>query len=104
MKKIFIVDDDQATRMQYQAEFTSGGYEVIASSDCKGFIKTIVRHQPDLIILHIKTGRVHELKTLEELRNNGYEMPVILSTEYLSLEMVKNLLQQIKKSHEIRLG
>ena len=101
MNKILVVNDSAPVRLLYQGELTCEGYEVITASDCKGLLETIAQHRPDLIILDIKTGEVNELNTLEEIRDAYYDMPVILTTDYLPVNTIQNLLQVIEKSHEV---
>jgi len=85
MNKILVVNNSAPVRLLYQEELTSGGYEVITASDCEGLLETIGLHRPDLIILDINTGEVNEVNTLEEIRDAFYDMPVILTTDYLPL-------------------
>jgi DNA-binding NtrC family response regulator len=101
MSKILVANADYAKRLLYQEELTLEGYEVITASDCEGLLETIAEHRPDLIILGIKTGEVNELNTLEEIRDAYYDMPVILTTDYLPVNTIQNLLQVIEKSHEV---
>lgn len=102
--KILIIDDNREKRLFYEQEFTRAGYEVITRSDCVGILEIIAWHKPDLIILSIKEKAEKELGTLEEIRSARYETPVILSTEYLSLETMQSLLRQIERSHEVWLN
>jgi len=103
MKKILIVNDDYEIRLSYQGELMREGYEVITADNCVGILETIALHKPDLIILGIRMGEVNELNALEEVRNANHDMPVILSTDYLPLDMVQNLLKLIEKSHDVGL-
>lgn len=96
-----VANADYGIPLLYQEDLTLEGYEVITASDCEGLLETIAEHRPDLIILGIKTGEVNELNTLEEIRDASYDMPVILSTDYLPLNTIQNLLQVIEKSHEV---
>ena len=101
MNKILVANADYAKRLLYQEELTLEGYEVITASDCGGLPETITEHNPDLIILDIKMGATNSLNTLQEIRDASYDMPVILSTDYLPLNTIQNLLHLIEKSHEV---
>jgi two-component system response regulator (stage 0 sporulation protein F) len=104
MKKILIVDDDYANRLLYQEEFTVEGYEVITANTCEGLLETIARHLPNLIILSFRRAEGNELDTLDKIREANYEIPVFLSTEYLPVGTVHNLLQKIEESRRAYFG
>ena len=101
MNKILVANADYAKRLLYQEELTLEGYEVITASDCEGLLETIAEHRPDLIILHLEMGEVKGPDIVQEIRDASYDMPVILSTDYLPLNTIQNLLQVTEKSHEV---
>ena|GEM_PF-5338701 len=74
---------------------------MITASDCEGLLETIAEHRPDLIILGIEMGEVNGPNIVQEIRDASHDMPVILSTDYLPLNRIQNLLQVIEKSHEV---
>jgi DNA-binding response OmpR family regulator len=82
MNKILIVDDEEAIRILYTAEFEEDGHKVIATGDGSRVMELIDRQSPDLIVLDIKLGNYNGLDLLQEIRNTRYDLPVILSTAY----------------------
>ena len=48
----------------------------------KNILELIEKERPDLIILDIKMADCNGLDVLQEIRNNYYNLPVILSTAY----------------------
>ena len=101
MNKILIANADYSMRLLYQEELTFKGYEVITASDCEGLMETIAQHNRDLIILDIKMGEVNGPDIVQEIRDASHDMSVILSTDYLPLNTIQDLLQVVEKSHEV---
>lgn len=82
MNKILIVDDDVPIQILYADELTEEGYEVIATGDGLGLLGLIEGAQPDLVVLDVRLGEINGLDLLQDIRNNYYELPVILCTAY----------------------
>ncbi len=82
MKKILIVDDDKWIRKLYGEELIEDGYDVIARGDGSGLDKLIEHENPDLVVLDIKLGGYNGLDLLQGIRNNYYDLPVIICTAY----------------------
>ena len=82
MSKILVIDDDQAIRTLYQEELTSEGYEVITTGDCKSLLNTVREQEPDVIVLDIMMQGYNGLDLLQDIRNDHWDLPVILCTSY----------------------
>ena len=82
MAKILVVDDEEHIRMLYEEELKEEGYEVATAASGKNILELIEKERPDLIILDIKMADCNGLDVLQEIRNNYYNLPVILSTAY----------------------
>ncbi len=82
MAKILVVDDEEHIRLLYSEELTEAGYEVITAKDGYRLVQKIEKEKPDLIILDIKMVDYNGLDLLQEIRNNFYDLPVILCTAY----------------------
>ncbi len=86
MAKIMIVDDEEGIRMLYKAELQDEGYRVVTRSDGKDLLPAIDAESPDCIILDIKMGQYSGLDLLQEIRKKHYDLPVILSSAYISFK------------------
>ena len=82
MAKILIVDDEEHIRYLYSEELTEVGYEVITADSGYRLIEKIENEKPDLIVLDIKMVEYNGLDLLQDIRNNFYDLPVVLCTAY----------------------
>ena len=82
MAKILIVDDEEHIRYLYSEELTEVGYEVITADSGYKLIEKIENEKPDLIVLDIKMVDYNGLDLLQDIRNNFYDLPVVLCTAY----------------------
>ena len=82
MNKILIVDDDVSIQILYADELTEEGYEVITTDDGLGLLGLIEEARPDVVVLDIRLGESNGLDLLQDIRNNYYELPVILCSAY----------------------
>ena len=72
MKRILVVDDDEAIRILYAEELADEGYEVI-TNDGQSQIMTIIKEkEPDVIVMDIRLGKNNGLDLLQEIRNRYY--------------------------------
>ena len=82
MKKILIVDDDESVQFLFSEELIEEGYEVLKSGDGSHVLELIEKESPDLIVMDIKLGKCNGLDLLQDIRNQYYNLPVILCTAY----------------------
>ncbi|RLC27212.1 MAG: response regulator [Deltaproteobacteria bacterium] len=82
MAKILIVDDEEHIRYLYSEELSESGYEVITADSGYKLMERIREEKPDLIVLDIKMVGYDGLDLLQEIRNNFYDLPVVLCTAY----------------------
>jgi DNA-binding response OmpR family regulator len=82
MPKILVVDDEEHIRLLYSEELKEAGYEVITAENGYKLLETIEGEKPDLVILDIKMVDYNGLDILQDIRNQFYDLPVILSTAY----------------------
>ena len=82
MNKILIVDDDVPIQILYADELTEEGYDVITTGDGVGLLGLIEEARPDVVVLDIRLGESNGLDLLQDIRNNYYELPVILCSAY----------------------
>lgn len=82
MNRILVVDDDVPIQILYADVLSEGGYEVMTTGSGVGILELIGEVQPDLVVLDIRLSDSSGLDLLQDIRNNHYEMPVILCTAY----------------------
>ncbi len=82
MAKILIVDDEEHIRLLYKVELEDEGYEVATAADGHRLLEKIEEEKPDLIVLDIKMAGYNGLDLLQEIRNQYYNLPVILCSAY----------------------
>jgi len=82
MSKILVVDDEEHIRLLYSEELNEAGYDVSTAAGGYKLIERIEEEKPDLVILDIKMADYNGLDILQDIRNDFYDLPVILSTAY----------------------
>ena len=117
MKKILVVEDDQALALAYQKKFTQSGYDVKVANDGQSGFSSAAKEKPDIIILDIMLpGGMNGFDVLQQLKLSAAtkDIPVIVMTnlaeqgesakeagavEYLLKVNItlENLLDKIKK-------
>ena len=86
MPKILVVDDEEHIRLLYSEELKEAGYEVITAESGYKLLERIEEEKPDLVTLDIKMVGYNGLDILQDIRNDFYVLPVILSTAYDSFK------------------
>ena len=82
MKKILIADNHKAIQFLLSEELSEEGYQVIVTSQGGRVLGLIERNRPDLVIMEVKLGRYDGLDILQDIRNNYYNLPVILYADF----------------------
>jgi DNA-binding NtrC family response regulator len=82
MAKILVVDDEEHIRLLYSEELADEGYDVITADGGYKLLERIEEEKPDLVVLDIKMVDYNGLDLLQDIRNQYYELPVVLCTAY----------------------
>ena len=82
MARILLVDDDQNIRRYYKEELSDDGHQVSAVASGHQLLRTIDFFKPDVVVLDIKLVDYDGLELLKEIRNEYYNLPVILCSAY----------------------
>jgi len=96
--KILVVDDEAHIRMLYTEELTEDGYEVITAENGLGLIERIKTENPVVVVLDIKMVDYNGLDLLQDIRNNFYDLPVILCSAY---DTFKDDMKSIAADHYV---
>ena len=82
MARILLVDDDQNIRRYYTEELSDDGHQVSAVASGHQLLRTIDLFKPDVVVLDIKLVDYDGLELLKEIRNEYYNLPVILCSAF----------------------
>lgn len=94
MKKIAIIEDDQAISQMYRMKFENEGYEVETAENGEVGLELIKKMKPDIILLDVMMPIMNGDEMLEKLRNEpwGKDTKVIILTNIGEQELPKSLL------------
>jgi len=84
---IVVLEDDPLVNSTVKSVLEESYSEVHVFSDAKQAIETIDDLRPDLLLLDIFLGHYNGLEILQELRDNGHQVPVIMMTAFSDIRM-----------------
>jgi DNA-binding response OmpR family regulator len=82
VKKLLLVDDEEAIRMIYREEFEGDGYEVVTAADGPSGLECFRSARPDLVILDIHMPGMNGVEVLRLMKMENATIPVILSSAF----------------------
>ena len=82
MKKILLVDDEEAIHLLYREELEEGGYEVHSAFNGDEALEMHENIMPDLVVLDINMPGLNGIEILRQLKKIDSKLPVILCTAY----------------------
>jgi len=93
MKKIAIIEDDQAISQMYRMKFENDGYEVETAENGKIGLELIKNMKPDIILLDIMMPEMTGDEMLKKLRQEpwGKHIKVLVLTNIGEQELPKYL-------------
>jgi len=93
MKKIAIIEDDQAISQMYRMKFENEGYEVETAENGEIGLELIKKMKPDIILLDVMMPVMNGDEMLAKLRNEpwGKDTKVIILTNIGEQELPKDL-------------
>ncbi len=83
---ILIVDDEDNIRLSLKGGLEDEGYNTLLASSGEEALKIIEKQDVDLILLDIWMPGKDGLQILEEMKNAGFSIPVIIMTGHGSIE------------------
>jgi two-component system, chemotaxis family, chemotaxis protein CheY len=78
MSTILVVDDSNYARRMLRQTLEQAGYTVVEAGSGLGALESFSLQQPDLILLDLTMEDMSGLDVLEQLRQSGNEVPVIV--------------------------
>ena len=93
MKKIAIIEDDQAISQMYRMKFESEGYQVETAENGKIGLELVEKMKPDIILLDIMMPEMTGDEMLKKLRDEpwGKNIKVLVLTNIGEQELPKSL-------------
>ncbi len=82
VKKILVVDDEEAIRSLYKMELEDAGFEVETADSGSQALEKLETFKPDLVTLDIKMPGMSGLEVLSEIRKLSKDLPIILCSAY----------------------
>jgi CheY-like chemotaxis protein len=82
MKKVLLVEDEEALRVLYQDGLKAEGYEVLIATNGKEAIQQLEKGKPDLVILDIVMPVMDGMEALGRILGKNRKIPIILHTSY----------------------
>jgi DNA-binding response OmpR family regulator len=84
MARILVVDDEEDIRRYYTEELSDDGHQVSAVATGHELLGVIDPFEPDVVVLDIKLVDYDGLELLKEIRNEYYNLPVILCSAHVT--------------------
>lgn len=84
---ILITDDEKAIRNTLRDILEYEGYEVIEAVNGSECLDIVRDDSPDLILLDIKMKGMDGMQVLENLKNEGFELPVIMISGHGNIKL-----------------
>ena len=82
MKRILVVDDEEAIRQLYQEELSEAGYQVELAADGAEALRKVEKARPDLMTIDIRMPGMDGIELLGRVRETHRDLPIIICTAY----------------------
>lgn len=86
MTRLLVVEDQASLRQSLQRGLEGEGYDVLTAKTGSEGYQLAAREQPDALILDLLLPDGNGLETLEKLRNQGFEKPILIVTARDAIE------------------
>jgi CheY-like chemotaxis protein len=87
-QKILVVDDDEDIRLLISSVLTAAGFEVKVVSDGEQAWEGLLHERYDLLVTDLEMPRLPGMRLIEQIREAGMSLPVIIASGSFSLERV----------------
>ena len=92
--KVLVVDDDDGIREYLRDLLTGADYEVIEADDGDRALRLFETEGPDIIMLDLRMPRVDGAEVLKKVRATRPEVPVIVMTGYVDVEVAMEVMKE----------
>ena len=91
MRRVLFVEDEASLRTSYQRFFT-GRYELAFAGSGSEGLAQLKTFNPDVIVLDLRLPDTDGVAVLQEIRKTHPDMPVVVTTAYMSMEPLMSVL------------
>src|SRR5262245_15291046 len=91
--RVLIVDDEPSVRLVFRTTLESSGYEVAEASDGNLALQLMHEREFDVVLLDLRMPQFGGMETLERLREEGSQVPVVVVTAHGSIRDVVGALK-----------
>ncbi len=82
MKRILVVDDEEAIRLLYKEELMDAGYQVDLAADGSEALRKVEEARPDLMTIDLRMPGMDGIELLSRVRAMHRDLPIIICTAY----------------------
>jgi CheY-like chemotaxis protein len=82
MKRILVVDDEEAIRLLYQEELGEAGYKVDLAADGSEALRRIEQVRPDLMTIDLRMPGMDGIELIGRVRAMYRDLPIVICTAY----------------------
>ena len=86
MKRILVVDDEEAIRQLYRVELSEAGYQVDLAADGIEALRMVEQSRPDLMTIDIRMPGIDGIELLAKVRAKHRDLPIIICSAYGDLK------------------
>ena len=84
-RRVLIVEDEPALRLSYDRAFRPRYYLAFATNGAEA-LEQLEQHRPDVAVLDMRLPDTDGIELLRRIRLSHPDLPVIITTAYLSIE------------------
>jgi CheY-like chemotaxis protein len=82
MKRILVVDDEEAIRLLYREELAEAGYQVDLAADGIEALRMVEQSRPDLMTIDLRMPGMDGIELLAKVRAKHRDLPIIICSAY----------------------
>lgn len=101
LRKVLFVEDEAALRSSYQ-RFYDGRYAMAFAGDGAEALKRLVEFDPNVLVLDMRLPDTDGIALLQRIRETHPAIPVVVTTAYVSMEPLMNVLDLGHSSYLVK--
>lgn len=92
--KILVADDEDILTATLFKILSTTGYIVTVSNNGTNFLSTLAANNPDVVMLDIFFGEVNGMTLLKQMKEQGWEQPVIVMTAHAEVNLAVQAMKE----------
>lgn len=92
LKKVLVIDDDEAVRISLAMHFEDLGYEVYEAASGEEALQLIVDIEPDAAIVDLRLPNMDGIETIRSIKCGGRSCVYIIYTGSVEVEVPQEIL------------